>query len=434
MSTKHRPARSLTTRTGALLATAASVAALQTPLLASSALASVSSCRPAVVDLGTLGGPSGNVLDISSTGLYVGDAEDGTISDLDIDPPDGEPELNRWAVYWDSDGIHRIHSGLELDQVLDVNERGRMVGFGYDRDRQAWRSWLRQPNGSIIMLPSLGGDFTRARRINEHGVIAGGGNTHDGGFYWHAARWQSPYTKADLLPRTGSDVYASAINNHGVLAGMDVQQQTAQGTWRVFNPQAWTSSKQPFTLPKLGLDAGVWQLNDAMQATGLGSVHDPARPAGQDNFELHAMFWDPNGVRDLGVLPGGQFSHGLGVSDGGWVAGLAETGPMFSDDATPHPFLWTGHGPVKVLPSLSGGTDWRTWLGIAHPVNDERDEVGGKSIDDQGRDRPTVWRCASKLAVDVGAIPAGDSTSKTWHGTATGPTRFAGVARNSYLR
>ncbi|HLY99999.1 MAG TPA: hypothetical protein VKT33_13145, partial [Candidatus Angelobacter sp.] len=64
----------------------------------------------------------------------------------------------------------------------------------------------------------------------------------------------------------------------------------------------------------------------------------------------HAFFWtQKGGLRDLGFLPGGDYSVALAINDTGQVVGASNSASGI------HAFLWTGSGGLSPLPQLSNG-------------------------------------------------------------------------------
>ncbi len=102
---------------------------------------------------------------------------------------------------------------------------------------------------------------------------------------------------------------------------------------------------QTYTVIDLGAvrhgSARIHGINAAGQAVG-GSGH----PHGEDT---HAFFWQKQGgMRDLGTLPGGDFSSAFAVNDSGLVVGTSNTATQM------HAFTWTASSGMKDLGTMSG--------------------------------------------------------------------------------
>ena len=100
---------------------------------------------------------------------------------------------------------------------------------------------------------------------------------------------------------------------------------------------------QTYTAIDLGtLRAGsarVHAVNAAGQAAGASG-----RPHGE---ETHAFFWEKQGgMRDLGTLPGGDYSAAFAINDSGVVAGTSNTSTSI------HAFSWTAFQGLRDLGTL----------------------------------------------------------------------------------
>ena len=102
---------------------------------------------------------------------------------------------------------------------------------------------------------------------------------------------------------------------------------------------------QTYTVTDLGtLRAGsarIHGVNESGQAVG-GSGH----PHGA---ETHAFFWQKQGgMRDLGTLPGGDYSSAFAINDSGIVVGTSNT------STSTHAFSWTPAQGLQDLGTLPG--------------------------------------------------------------------------------
>ena len=167
----------------------------------------------------------------------------------------------------------------------------------------------------IIDLGTLGGTFSRARAINNHGEIAGESLLPDDGdvtaFYWQAGEMRQllPY-----VPGSSGSSSGAAINNSGVVVGFYDPSQFPP------NPPAQSFRYDPST-DTVGFLPGnsAWDINDAGQILARGSGGEFFIVGGADlpNFSAH-------GLNAGGEVVGAGTAIGAGsliashVNDGGF--------------------------------------------------------------------------------------------------------------------
>ncbi|HEY2114053.1 MAG TPA: HAF repeat-containing protein [Candidatus Angelobacter sp.] len=148
---------------------------------------------------------------------------------------------------------------------------------------------------------------------------------------------------------------------------------------------------QNYTVTDLGtLHAGsarIHGVNESGQAVG-GS----GRPHGA---ETHAFFWQKQGgIRDLGTLPGGDYSSAFAINDSGVVVGVSNT------STSTHAFSWTATQGLHDLGTLPG-----TNASSALAINNQGQIVGSSG------DHAALWSGGS--IQDLGTL--GGATSEA-HG------------------
>jgi uncharacterized membrane protein len=365
------------------LAACAAVCAAH-PALAAAARAH-EECRPTVSALPDLGF-GGEAVAFNAGGVFVG----GVANAL------GNPTTTFESAWWDRSGrLHVLDTGLLGSEVNDINASGEMVGNGYDPTSGALRSYVRL-HGRQVFLKGLGGTFTRARRINQQGEIAGTSTTTgDAGLF--AVRWRSPDATPDVLPPAAGDMFSVGlgINRDGFVSG-NTQPNAPDNP---FFPALWHGVSAPHllaTTPALPWGT-AYVVNDSGQAAGeLDST---------DGSTSHAVVWTSAGqLVDLIGVPGGQQSSALDIAQNGWVVGVSLTfppdggPPSFADS-----FFWPGHGRLRILPTLQGaGSGFSSVHGV-----DSDGTASGFSTDNSGMTRPTVWRCAQNLPAQPELAAAG---------------------------
>ena len=197
---------------------------------------------------------------------------------------------------------------------------------------------------------------------------------------------------------------------------------------------ATSAAAQTYTVTDLGtLHAGsarVHGVNNSGQAVGASG-----HPHGADT---HAFFWQKQGgIRDLGTLPGGDYSAAYAINDSGVVVGTSNT------SITTHAFSWTtakGLSDLGTLPGAnassalainnhgqiagSSGGHAALWSGgaiqdlgtlggatsEAHGINESGDIVG--ESDTSSGPHAFLWKDGTMQ--DLGVLP-GDTSSRADH-------------------
>lgn len=343
------------------LVAAAVAAGLLGPGAPAAAGSTQPSCPPGPLELPTPAGGPGEALDLTGPRLIVGaaDSADGT----------------RRAVRWVDGRVEDLGTPGPLgSEALDVNTRGTIVGAyglqGSEAELRTQRAfaWSR---GRLSTLPGLpGGSGTYARRVNDHGVVAGiaiGGDDRE-----HAVLWRGGRIHPLPVPNGYEGSYALGINDRGDVVG---------GAYDEDSGDAVRWSRGRFTVLDTlgGPSAGANVIDGRGRAAGIADTAEPG--------VSEATVWSRHGTpRGLGVLPGGSFSFALGANGHGDYVGIANL-PGDDDD---HVVVSRDGGPLATLPSLAGGATGET---KGHGI-DRRGNVAGSSVDAQGRKRPVLWPCA----------------------------------------
>lgn len=151
---------------------------------------------------------------------------------------------------------------------------------------------------------------------------------------------------------------------------------------------------QMYTVTDLGTlrhgSARVHGINSAGQAVGASGF-----PHGGDT---HAFFWQKQGgMRDLGTLPGGDYSAAFGINDSGQVAGTSNTGDSM------HGFTWSSATGLRDLGTLPGAN-----ASQAFAINNHGQVAGASGT------HAVIWNNA--VVQDLGTL--GGATSEA-HGINT---------------
>jgi hypothetical protein len=319
---------------------------------------------------------------ITSSGLAVGAVETAAVFD---DQP-----VSAGAYWTPAAGGYELHllpdDPLVNDEVLDVNEHGRMVVYGWNAGTSRFDTFVYDlPTDTWWPVASMGPD-TRGRRINDAGVVAGGGTNKNGNSF--AATWEYPYTHTTQLAQLGIGTYAPGINDSGTAVGgvaahgrytpaldSTIRRAGFHGyPWRTTAVE-W-SARGAHVLPSLFTQAEAFAINNSGLAVGSSDV--PSMDS------IDAAYWLDGRVHRMGGQPG-YFTEARGVSQGGWAAGGTES--FFEPEF--HAFVWTGAGELQLLPALSGPGGNSN----AHAVSDVLHQVGGSSDTGDGHWAPTIWQC-----------------------------------------
>ena len=353
-----------------LLAVALAAGALVVP---GQAAAQDRSCVPSIRDLGTLGGDSSDVGDMSRSGWIAGRSADAS----------GVPR----AVLWRGGTTTRIAIPGPADQAsnaIAVNDGGAAaVNAGVLGDISHLRTWVWR-RGRATLLPALpGGGGTAARRINDHGDVVGNAIAADG--HTHPVLWHHGQITDLGLPAGMTDGFAFGINDAGEISGSVATSPDDDGELFAFT---WRD--------------GDFRILDHGQAN---VIDDSGRAAGRfdDSAGLPtAAWWAPDGtLHDLGVLDP-HSSDPLGwifATDGrGDWAGAGS-----GDDGTPTAFVSRLHGPLLALPGLDGTYTSESY---AHGL-DPSGDAAGQSTTIEGQLHATLWTCAFVQARAPGTVARG---------------------------
>jgi probable HAF family extracellular repeat protein len=180
--------------------------------------------------------------------------------------------------------------------------------------------------------------------------------------------------------RGGLTSTAVAVNNQGMVVGTS---DRADGRIHAFS---WTRAGGM-------VDLGTLVQNNASFAQAVNDRGQVAGGSYLDDPEVsHAILWigrrpataNRRG-RDLGTLPGGVYSVGLAVNNGGQVAGVASLTPDDPDFRVVHAFSWSAGGGLIDLGTL-GGTE-----SSAVDINSRGQVVGSSELPGDLEEHATLW-------------------------------------------
>ncbi len=282
-------------------------------------------------------------------------------------------------------------------EVVGVSENGQvdLLTGNYEAIAVLWK------NG-IVNLGTLGGSQSVANAINDRGQVAGAalnsisdpfasiplpgcvgafGVTFAQCFLFvpaatqsHAFRWTEAEGMQDLGTLGGPDSSASFVNRRGQIAGESFISFSPNSSTGVptLDPFFWEKGKM-VDIGTLGGTLGIpnW-MNNRGQVVGFSNL------AG-DQLS-HAFLWDKrNGLKDLGLLPGGMFGSANAINDDGEIVGESDSpNGVFA-------VLWKDGATID-LGTVAGdpcsGANW---------INSQDQIVGFASADCNNEDHAFLW-------------------------------------------
>jgi len=209
----------------------------------------------------------------------------------------------------------------------------------------------------LINLGSLGGDYSSALAINDHGEIVGFSRASDGTL--HAFLYQNGLL-SNLDARPGDQSIASAINDAGRIVGSRLSNAVTNEFGVSYQSQAVLFDRGSLLTLEPGTNnSGAAGINNRGQIVGGYALSGGAS---------HAFLYRKSLTTDLGTL-GGATSGATGINDRGEIVGSSDMAP---GSLAYHPFFYR-HGLMQDLGTLGGSR------GAANAINDLGEIVGYSS-------------------------------------------------------
>ncbi len=246
------------------------------------------------------------------------------------------------AFFWDGT-THKIGSlpGYPYSEARGISDTGEVAGFaetGHSDRLHAWisRAFVRQADGSLLDLGTLGGPYSAAYAVGPSGSVAGKADTDSGAT--HAFLWTPGGGMTDLGTLGGANSAAYAVSSAGAVAG--VSDTGDSGTRHGF----LFADGQLRDLPPLpGMDTSA-----AYAVSSTGQVVGTSQTAAGIK---HATLWQNNRPTDLNTLllpySGWTLTEARAVNDHGQIAGQGLW------NGKPCAFLLTPADTKRPLPPLA---------------------------------------------------------------------------------
>jgi len=278
----------------------------------------------AMIDLGTLGGPSSVANAINDLGQVVGGAEaDGTTALhaflLTPEDTDGDGRPDRWFRDIDRDGANDLMTALELPPGttnsggIDINLAGQVVGYAGDA---AGRSHsLLWTAGQLTDLGTLGGQNSSPRGINDSGQVVG--MAQDAAGRRRPFLWDAGHGMTDIGSASGHlEAEAYSINSSGLIVGEEDDSVSGAGrafVWTPNQPNGTVGTSSPLAPLPDDTSTTASDINDAGQVIGTSShtwedcwINNdgtyPNTEICQTTGTSHTVLWENGVAADLNGL------------------------------------------------------------------------------------------------------------------------------------
>jgi probable HAF family extracellular repeat protein len=261
--------------------------------------------------LDTLGGLYNHANAINDAGQIAGASE-------------SQPWWGFKAVRWELDGSMTVVMPITGDEhdnsyANGINSSGQIVGQS-DVPGGMWHAFLWDENQGTLDLGTLGGSYSGANDINDHGVVIGwstGQVQIESAFIWRGDGMTA------LPSLAGSDLpgaTARAINNHDIIVGESNGVQ-----YGIQHAVMWDEKSDIHALGSLGgISSRAYDVNDAGTIVGEAQI---------ESGHMRAFIYENGEMRDLNKrLPmnsGWVLETAVSISEDGRITGYGRHNGVF---------------------------------------------------------------------------------------------------------
>jgi probable HAF family extracellular repeat protein len=293
-----------------------------------------------LLDLGTLGGDSGQANAINNSGQIAGEAE-----------PAGS--LTPHAFLYDRGASLDLGTlGGSSSTAGFINEAGQMAGSSLTAGDAERHTFLYISN-AMYDLGTLGGTYSMPFALNNSGAVAG--ESTMAANEMHAFRY-SGGSMHDLGTLGGGYSAAFALNDSGVVVGESLIDDSTIHPFR--DVDGVMTDLQGLG----GSYATAFAINNAGQILGSSAI--------TNDGAYHGFVWADGHLTDLGTIAGGSNTFPYGQNNLGQVVGQADT----ADSAISVAFLWQNGVMTDLNTLLPADSGWQ--LQLATLINDAGRIVG----------------------------------------------------------
>jgi probable HAF family extracellular repeat protein len=267
------------------------------------------------------------------------------------------------AVLWDHGALVEIGSlGGPSSFPFGVSAGGEVVGTAetseiYEDETHVTRPFL-WAKDKMRDLGTLGGPLGGAAAVNAGGTVVGAcqpshSDPRLGGVPYRACVWESDAVR-DIGDLGGPDVFANDVNGRGWVVG-DSNTGETEGPDHHFTDHAFLyDGKSMRDLGTLGGSASLaYSIDEHGDVVGFSSIREPLARGGPF---AHGFLWRAGTLLDLGTL-GGPSSEALDINDQDQIVGWSQLRRR-DGSLDQRAVLWERRGILDLNDTVSDSGGW----------------------------------------------------------------------------